>query len=65
MGLKDEIRKLKKAAGPGPGDEQTDEETMSHYGEFWEMQMEWESLHLIRGLEPDFTLDERGGFRNN
>jgi hypothetical protein len=29
-------------------------------GEFWEMEVEWTALHLIRGLEPDFTLD---GFR--
>jgi hypothetical protein len=62
MGLKDEIRKLKKAAGPGPGDERTDEETMPHYGEFWEMQMEWVALHLVRGCEPYFALDEAGAF---
>jgi hypothetical protein len=62
MGLKDEIRKLKKAAGPGPSDGRADEETMPHYGEFWEMQMEWTALHLVRGLEPDFTMDETGTF---
>jgi hypothetical protein len=31
-------------------------------GQFWEMQVGWTALHLLRGLEPDFTLDERGAF---
>jgi hypothetical protein len=39
-----------------------DEETMPDYGEFWEMQMEWIALHLVRHLEPDFTLDGSGAF---
>jgi hypothetical protein len=26
------------------------------------MQAEWTALHLLRGLEPDFTLDETGDF---
>jgi hypothetical protein len=39
-----------------------DEETMPDYGQFWEMQMEWIALHLIRNLEPGFTLDETGAF---
>ena len=28
----------------------------------WEMQLEWTALHLLRGLEPDFTLDEADTF---
>lgn len=32
------------------------------FEDFWEMEMEWEALHLIRGLEPTFTLDEWGAF---
>ena len=26
------------------------------------MEVEWTALHLLRGLEPDFTLDETGAF---
>jgi hypothetical protein len=39
-----------------------DEETMPDYGEFWEMHIEWTALHLVRGFEPDFTLDGSGAF---
>jgi hypothetical protein len=35
---------------------------MPHYEGFWEMQVEWTALHLVRGLEPDFTMDETGAF---
>ena len=29
---------------------------------FWEMQMAWTALHLLRGAEPDFTLDKTDAF---
>ncbi len=43
-------------------DEGADEEMQAGFEEFWEMQMEWSALHLVRGLEPGFTLDEAGTF---
>ena len=39
-----------------------DEGTRPDFREFWEMQIEWVALHLVRGLEPDFTLDAEGAF---
>jgi hypothetical protein len=30
--------------------------------QFYWMRMEWESLHLVRGLEPTLTLDGAGAF---
>ena len=45
------------SAQAGPADE----ETKPDCGEFWEMQMWWTALHLVRGLEPDFTLDSEAG----
>ncbi len=39
-----------------------DEDVRVGFEEFWEMQMESTALHLIRGIEPDFTLDETGAF---
>jgi hypothetical protein len=60
MGLEGRIRKLE-------GEERSrattaERETMPDYGAFWEMQMQWEALRLLRGLEPGFTLDEAGAF---
>jgi len=45
------------SAQAGPADE----ETKPDCGEFWEMQMWWTALHLVRGLEPDFTLNSEAG----
>ena len=58
MGLESRLRKLEGAVRPRPASE----ETTSDYGAFWEMQMEWTALHLVRRIEPDFTLDETGAF---
>lgn len=30
--------------------------------ELWCMEVQWTALHLVRGLEPSFTLDERSAF---
>ena len=40
----------------------TDEETPPAYDGFFEMEMEWIALHLLRGIEPHFTLDGSGTF---
>lgn len=37
-------------------------ETAGACDEFFEMQMEWTALDLVRGTEPDFTLDAAGAF---
>ncbi len=39
-----------------------DEKTGPDFEQFWEMHMEWTALHLVRGLEPDFTLDGSEAF---
>ena len=39
-----------------------DEKTGPDFEQFWEMHMEWTALHLVRGPEPGFTLDEAGAF---
>jgi hypothetical protein len=39
-----------------------DEEAPREYDEFFEMQIEWTALDLLRGVEPDFTLDAAGAF---
>jgi hypothetical protein len=38
------------------------EELIRNYDEFWEMEVEHTALHLLRGVEPYFTLDERDAF---
>ena len=35
---------------------------MPAYDEFFEQQLEWTALDLVRGTEPDFTLDGAGAF---
>jgi hypothetical protein len=39
-----------------------DEDTTPASDEFFEQQLEWTALDLVRGTEPDFTLDETGSF---
>ena len=38
------------------------EELIRNYDEFWEMELEHTALHLLRGVEPYLTLDERDRF---
>ena len=38
------------------------EELIRNYDEFFEMELEHTALHLLRGVEPYFTLDERDAF---
>lgn len=38
------------------------EERIRNYDEFWEMELEHTALHLLRGVEPYLTLDERDRF---
>jgi hypothetical protein len=38
------------------------EELIRNYDEFWEMEVEHTALHLLRGVEPYLTLDERDAF---
>ena len=38
------------------------EELIRNYDEFWEMELEHTALHLLRGVEPYLTLDERDAF---
>jgi hypothetical protein len=59
MGLENRLRRLEDATRPRSASEET---MPTNYEEFWKMQMEWAALHLIRGLEPDFTMDETGAF---
>lgn len=40
----------------------TDEEAMPAFNEFFEMEMEWTALHLLRRIEPTFTLAGSGEF---
>ena len=62
-GLRRRLDKLAVAARQaGLGARRTEEEAEPRFDDFWEMQLEWTALHLIRGLEPDFTLDEAGAF---
>jgi hypothetical protein len=58
--LRKEIENLE--AGRRWAGNKPDEEAGPGFVDFWEMEMEWEALHLIRGLEPTFTLDEGGAF---
>ncbi len=59
MGLENRLRKLEDATCLRLGSEET---MPTNCREFWEMQVEWTALHLVRGLEPDFTMDETGAF---
>jgi hypothetical protein len=61
VGLNERLRKLERKER-GRDELLSDEGATTHYEEFWEMQMEWTALHLIRGIEPDFTLDETDAF---
>ncbi len=38
------------------------EQARPGYDGFFEMQIEWTALDLLRGVEPDFTLEEAGAF---
>jgi hypothetical protein len=38
------------------------EELIQNYDEFWKMEVGHTALHLLRGVEPYFTLDERDAF---
>jgi hypothetical protein len=38
------------------------EKLIRNYDEFWEMEVEHTAQHLLRGVEPYFTLDERDRF---
>jgi hypothetical protein len=38
------------------------EELIRNYDEFWEMELEHTAFHLLRGVEPYLTLDERDAF---
>jgi hypothetical protein len=60
MGLEKRVRRLEdEERTPATAAER---ETVSSHGEFWEMQLEWEALRLLRDLEPGFTLDGSGAF---
>lgn len=61
------IRRLRKdveqlEGGHRRSKEEADEKAQRSYDDFWEMQMEWTALHLLRRLEPDFTLDQADAF---
>lgn len=55
------LRKLEDAAALTSGVAEGGEEHQ-HLREMWEMQMEWIAIDLIRGVEPNFTLDAGGAF---
>jgi len=59
MGLENRLRKLEDATRRRPDREET---MPTNCGESWEMEVEWTALRLIRGLEPDFTMDQSGAF---
>src|SRR3712207_5914889 len=59
MGLENRLRKLEDATRRRPDREET---MPTNCGELWEMEVEWTALRLLRGLEPDFTMDETGAF---
>ena len=61
--MKDIERRLERLEGERHGAQgEPDEDVWVGFERFWEMEMEWIALHLIRGIEPDFTLDETGAF---
>ena len=60
-GIRGRLDKLaaRQRIGSAPNSEEV---TEPRFDAFWEMQLEWTALHLLRGLEPDFTLDETDAF---
>jgi hypothetical protein len=59
--IKRRLSRLEAVERPDPEDEYRREEEHER-SEFWEMELEHTALHLPRGLEPYFTLDERDRF---
>jgi hypothetical protein len=56
MKFESRLRKLEDAAvRPEPEDQHACQD-------FWEMEMEWTALHLLRHLKPNFTLDQTDTF---
>jgi hypothetical protein len=43
-------------------EEEPDQKSQRSFEDSWKMQLEWTALHLLRHLEPDFTLDQTDTF---
>ncbi len=59
-GMRRRVDRLEEARQRGRGAQ--GEEERPGYDEFFEMELEWTALELLRGVEPDFTLDAAGAF---
>jgi hypothetical protein len=55
--IKRRVAKLEGDRPQEPGDRE-----LADFTKFWEIEIEWTALHLIRGIEPRHTVDEAGAF---